>query len=160
MTRGRTPVVDFPLPTDGALRTVLDVLRGCLGRLVSLADLPLFAEHGGYTLVAAAAPGTTVMGSQAVVDLVDAGVDQVRVVAYGANSSGSATLQVYDTAAAQALCTVTLTSVSNAFAFGAWTKITPAAGDRQLELRVVGDGAATQTLYRVDLQLRTTHFQA
>lgn len=159
MSRGRTPVVDFPVVNAGGeLAQIADILRAALGRLTSLVAMPLLLDVGGVAFVALGGAGSTVSGVRGAADLADATVDQVRVVVYGQTSAGAATVQIYDVTNSRVLCSV---GITNALAInvGAWTRVSPIAGDAELSVRVIGDGAATQTLHNVTLQGRTSRFQ-
>jgi hypothetical protein len=157
MPSPRGVVVEFAdRPPTGPLRQVIDTLRSVLGKMVSLADVAMVMEAAGLvTAAAAASPGTSVPVTRVFVDFAEAGVDQVRLVAYGKNSgAGSVTIALYDVTNAVTLATVVLTGVAAATYAGAWVSIKPSGSDQELELRVVGAGE-TPTLYAVHAQMRT-----
>jgi hypothetical protein len=167
------PVLDFPLPLTGqdrALSAALDALRASIGRVIALVDIPLFYWQvpsnvlldetdgaDGYNLTAATVSGTVIPGATTAVDTADAWLDQVRVVVYGKANTVNATVQVYDNTNSVVLCTLTLTTTLG-LQTGEWSVITPKAGDRELRLRVIGDGVNTQTLYSAHVQFRTLRF--
>jgi hypothetical protein len=90
------------------------------------------------------------------VDFDDARVNQLRVVGYGRSSGAGDSVRLRDvTGSPVTLCTVSLPQPSDAYFAGAWTDFAPGAGSRQLLAEVVGNGARTQVLYRIELQMRT-----
>ena len=152
------PVVDFTdRPEPGPVRRALDTLKGVLGRMVSLGDVLLLASTAGYTVTDAAAGAGTALGFTRVpIDLADAGVDSVRVVARGnAGAAGTVQVTVYDVTNAVELARVAVTNGTDVTVAGTWTAVADQGGDREVEVRVIGDGALDPLLFRVSLQLRT-----
>jgi hypothetical protein len=161
VSRKRGAIVDFPVPVTGPLAQVVDILRAAFGRTVSLGNLCLLADNAGVANVGAVSPGTAVATTRTVADFADAGVDQVRVVGYGMQGhlTNAAYVTVYDTTNTVEIARASLAqNVAGRFT-GSWTKLAPESGDRNLEVRTIGNGANTQTLYNVHLQYRTTRFQ-
>jgi hypothetical protein len=161
VSRKRGAIVDFPVLASGPLAQVVDILRAALGRVVSLGDVCLLADNAGVANVGVALPGTTLPNTRTVIDFADAGVDQVRVVAYGmqGHAANVAYVNVWDETNAVELARVQLPQTAAGRAVGDWTKIPLESGDRNLAVRTIGNGADTQTLYNVHLQFRTTRFQ-
>lgn len=157
MPSPRGVVVEFAdRPDPGPLRSTIDTLRAVLGKLVSLADVPLLLATAGYvTAAAAASPGTSEPTTRVFVDFAEAGVDQVRLVVRAKNSgAGAVTLALYDVTNSVTLATVVVTGVAAATYAGAWVTVRPSGTDQELELRVVGAGE-TPTIYALHAQLRT-----
>lgn len=157
MPQPRGVVVEFAdRPPTGPVRQVIDTLRSVLGHLVSLTDVALLLSTAGYaTAAAAASPGTSEPTTRVFVDLAEAGVDQVRLVARAKNSgAGAVTLALYDVTNAVTLATVVVTGVTATTYAGLWTTVRPTGADQELELRVVGAGE-TPTIYALHAQLRT-----
>jgi len=152
------PVVVFAKRPPDPLDPVVQQLESVLGRTVSLGSLALLHETAGFPIVnAAVAPGTALGITRTLVDLADAGVDQVRVVVRGHNSTaGTITVTVVDVTHTVELGRVDLTGVADVTVAGPWTVITPPGGEQELEVQVIGDGAMDPTLYTVSLQLRTS----
>lgn len=106
-------------------------------------------------ITAVAAPGTSPLQSKIGIDFEDCLVDDVRVVLYGSHNTGFASqVTIYDLTDGKELCRAAIPAVLS-FVFGDWVRISPSAGDHELELRVIGDGVDVQTLYSVHLQCRT-----
>lgn len=149
------PVLDFPIPLgslDRALREALEILRAAEGHLHPLLDLTLFWSPAGTTITAAVSPGTTLNGA-AVVDTAEVSLTQVRLIVTG---TGTGTAQLYDSTNSSVLSSVALNGTT---ATASWASLTQVANDRTLRLRIVGDGAASQTIYSAHAQFRTTRFQ-
>lgn len=110
---------------------------------------------------AASGAGTALTTTRTAIDFQDAGIDAVRVIARGKNSSANAiTVQVFNTTTSVLLASATITGTSEQTAIGAWTTFLPNGGDEQIEVRVIGDGADDPTLYGVHLQMRTQQARA
>lgn len=151
----RYPVLDFPIPLgvlDEPLREALEILRAAEGHLHPLLDLTLFWSPTGYAITAASGAGTQLNGC-AVADTAEISATQVRLIVTG---SGTGTAQLYDVTNSVALASVALNGTT---AIASWTSFTQLAGDRVLVLRIIGDGAAGQTIYSAHAQFRTTRFQ-
>lgn len=148
-------VIDFPIPLDGVdfkLKEALEILRAAEGHVHPLLDLTLFWSPAGTTITAAAGAGTTLNGA-AVVDTAEISATQVRLIVTG---TGTGTAQLYDSTNSAVLSSVALNGTT---ATATWASLTQVANDRTLRLRIVGDGAASQTLYSAHAQFRTTRFQ-
>lgn len=144
----RTAVIDLPSAEFAAAR---ETLTGSIGLATSFASVPLVLSETGVGIVAASG-GTPYVQSNTTVNLEDARINQVRLVARAGSSGAGDSLRVMD--GATALCSVSLgASVANIT--GAWTVIKPSGGDRALVLQAVGNGSRTQTVYHAELQLRT-----
>ena len=153
------PVLQFAeRPPDSALRRILGLLESVFSREIALLVVPFLANAGGLTVTnAAVAPGSA-LGTRTLIDLADAGVDQVRVVLRGNNSTaGSVTVQIYDVTSSMVLCSVVVTGTTVTTYASSWTRYVPVGGDLELEARIVGDGAMDPVLFSVVLQGRTTH---
>lgn len=151
----RREVIALSAPVDEALRPVLEELREAVGLASSLAVVTLLSANAGVATVGAAG-GTTIPGSRTALDFEDARIDELRLVVYG-NTTAAATARVVDlTSGTTALCTVTLPVGASAHANGAWTVVDSlGGGTRNLGLQVLGNGAATQTIYHAALHIRT-----
>lgn len=150
----RVTVVDFPQPLRDAPPSVvqaLDRLRESVGLVTSLVCVPLLLNHGG-TAVVGAAGGTALLSGSSTLDLADARIDQIRLEGYGLSTASGHSLRFVQ--GATVLCTADLGTSAARFV-GAWAVVAPAGDDVQYGLEVVGNGAATQTLYRVVLHART-----
>ncbi len=155
----KEPILDFAArPEPGPLKEVVDVLTRTIGRTVAIGTVPMLTEVGGHVVTdAATTPGTALAFTRTFIDLADAGVDNLRLVVRAKNSvAGSVTVQLYDVTSSVVLCTVVVTGTTETTYAGAWVTVVPGSDDRELELRVVGDGAADPTIYTAQLQMRTT----
>jgi len=142
---------------DPALRAILEELRESVGLASSLVDVCLVATEAGVGKVGAAS-GTVLDCSRCQVDFEDARIDQVRLVVWGNTTVATHTARVVDVTGggSTVLCTVTLPTTTSAYAAGSWTLIDRiGAGTRSLVLQVVGNAAATQTIFHAALQGRT-----
>lgn len=163
MARRAEPVVEFPLrPEPGPLKGALDILTAVLGKMVSIADVLLLANTAGHTVTnAASGAGTALAFTRALLDLADAGVDQVRAVARGnAGAAGTVQVTVHDVTNSVELARVAVTNASDVTVAGTWTAVAEQGGDREIEVRVIGDGALDPVLFRVSLQVRTVQRRA
>lgn len=163
MTARIQGVVDFTVKsTDLAVRRMQEMLVATLHHITSVADFTLLADTVGVTFTnAAASPGTANTTTRTVVDFVDAGIDQVRVIVRAENSAaGSVTVRVYDVTDSVSLGDVTVTNAVEQTALSEWATITPTGGDHTLEVRCIGDGAFDPIVYRVTLQGRTLQARA
>lgn len=162
MSRRAEPIAPITARVDGPLKSVIDVWHALFGKVESLVDVLLLFETAGHTVTnAAAGAGTAVAFTRVLVDFADAGVDSVRVMAYGNNSAaGSVIVTVHDVTNNVELCRVTLTDATPAAYAGDWTTIIPTGTEQELEVRVIGDGAFDPVLYNVHLQGRTTQARA
>lgn len=152
------PVASF----GGPLQRVLDVLHALFGKVVSLSDVALLLDTAGVTVTnAASGSGTALTATRAAIDFADAGVDNVRLVVRGQNSAaGDVTVQAYNVSASAVIASATITGTSEQSAESDWVRLAPAGGDEEVEIRVVGDGAADPVLYSAHLQLRTLQARA
>ena len=158
MSRKEPVVVLTERPDAGPLRRFMDAFQHLFGKVVSLSVVTLLADHAGVTVTNAAAdPGTALSKTRTTVDFLDAGVDSVRVIVRGENSAaGSVVVHVYNTTQSASMASATVTNATEQTAESAWTVFTPAGGDEEIEVRVIGDGAFDPILYSVHLQMRTT----
>lgn len=158
MSNKRTaPVVEFPFNIhDPDLGNVTDILKVALGFVTSLVTLALLLSNTGIVFTAVGGAGTTVLSGVTSIDFEDALIDDVRLILYGSHSTGfQSKATIYDVTDSKQLASVDLPAVAG-LVVGEWTKISASAGDHQLELRLIGDGADGQTIYNVTLQCRTT----
>lgn len=152
-------IVDFPVILDPKVpqfAELVEILRRFFGKVVSLGESTLLSSHAGVALTAASSPGTALIESKTSIDLADAGIDQARLVGYGSSTVASQVLRLNDTTGSRTICSVTMPTSAGRF-IGDWTSIPLSPGDRAIEVAVVGNGVATQTLYRVAVQWRTAH---
>jgi hypothetical protein len=158
MARRAEPVVVFTEP----LRRVVDVLSALFAKVESLCVVALLLEAAGHTVTnAATGVGTPLTGTRTEVDLEDAGIDSVRLVVRGKNSTaGSVTVQLYNRTQSAAMATVTLTGTSEQTADSGWQSFTPNGGDEEIEIRVIGDGAMDPVLYAAHFHGRTVQARA
>lgn len=159
MTRRAEPVVKMPARTTGELGGIQRMLEDTLGKTVSFANQTLLREANGFTVTnAASGAGTALTVTRSICDFSDAGVDSVRVVVRGKNSAaGAITIEVWDvTGTPVKLASTTITGTTEQTGTGAWTQIAVTSGDREVEVRVVGNDADDPILYAVHFQLRTT----
>ena len=157
------PVLSFALrPPDGPVRRIMDVLHALFGKVVSLALVALLLEIGGETVTnAASGAGTALTKTRTTVDFQDAGVDSVRLLVRAENSAvGSVTVQLYNVTTSAAIAAATVTDATEQTADSGWTVFTPAGGDEEIEVRVIGDGVLDPILYAVHLQMRTVQARA
>jgi hypothetical protein len=141
---------------DEKVRQLIDVVKATSGKLTPILDVGMLHSNAG--LVVAAGATVTVEGTHTSVDFLDAHIDTVRLIVRGKTAAaGPITLQLYDVTNSVALATVTVTTV-NGTNVGAWTAVGDKAGEREIALRVVGDGANAQTLYSVHAQFYTQRF--
>lgn len=154
------PITERPEP--GPLRRFLDVWNALFGKVVSFADVLLLHDQAGFTVTnAAGGAGTAVGGTRVFIHFADSGADQIRLVARAKNSAaGSVTLQLYDVSNARALCTVTVTGVTETTYAGQYAATQPTGNEHEVELRCIGNAADDPILYRVSCQLRTTQARA
>ncbi len=152
----RVSVVELPAVVESpVLRAVLEELRQSVGLASSLVHVSLVRAEAGVAKVGAVA-GTVVVQSQTAVDFEDARIDQVRLVGWGMSTVANQTVRIKDAATAAVLATATLPLTTAAAINGSWTMLpSTLSGSRRLTLEVVGNAAATQTLYALDLQGRT-----
>lgn len=142
---------------DARTRELADLFRASAGKLTPILDVVLLHSVGGSTIAAGAT--VEIEGTHVPLDLADANVDSVRVTARGIANTASVTVQAYDRTNAVVLASVALgTSLSTVT--GAWTQVVPKGGNREIVLRVVGNGANDQVLRNVRLQGRTVQFNA
>lgn len=150
------PVVEFPFtPKDPALT---EYLQRTLGKLVSLACVPLFVEH---TLTSVGVAGSAVFlpsGTHAV-NWADAGVDEMRLVCFGQASDLVTKLEYMDSVNLTTYCSITSLPAVAGSSVGPWMKVTPADADTVYGLRLTLTAANTCSLNRVELQARSSHFQ-
>ena len=150
------PVVDFAFtPKDPDLA---NVLRRCLGKLTSLLSVGLFAEH---TLTAVGTAGSTVFlpSGYHAANLVDAGIDEVRLVGYGISNDGTTVLSYGTADSVTTYCTVASLPSSVGPFTGPWTRIFPKNLDEALGLRITLPAAKTCSLHTVALQARSLNFR-
>lgn len=153
------PVVNLPVVLDPSVpqfAELVELLRRHLGKVVSFASIALHLEHGGTTLTAGSG-GTVLPASRTTIDIADTGVDSLRLVAAGSASASGMRLRLLDVTDSPVLLAELELPTSDTWVAGDWTRWAPTSRDRQLEVVVVGNGSATQTLTRVDVQLRTVH---
>lgn len=153
------PVVEFTQrfeQGDEKLRQIVDTLRATSGKLTPILDVAMLHSNAG--LVVAAGATVTVEGTHSSLDFLDAHVDTVRLIVRGKTAAaGPISLQLYDVTNSVVLATVTVSTV-NGTNVGTWTTVADKAGERELALRVVGDGANAQTLYSARFQAYTQRF--
>lgn len=158
----KAPVLNFTRPIgleQEPLAEAQRTMESALGRVVPLIDVTLLSVNAGLGVVGAAGAGSLLPAGYTILDLEDAFCDQARLVVYGTNSTSTLrTVLVRDATNAVDLVSVEIDD-SAVVRKSDWAAVTPFSGDRVLELRVVGDGAETQTIYSVHLQLRTIQFQ-
>lgn len=150
----RVAVVEYPLPIgalDPAVSDALQRLQGTVGLVTSLLVIPLVVSAAGVGLTASGS-GTVVDGSQTTWNLEDARVQQVRVVGYGGSSGTGDTVRLFQ--GSTELAQGALAGSTGRFT-GSWMTVDLSAGDLAFEVKVVGNGVRTQTLYRVELHART-----
>lgn len=142
---------------EGPMRRVMDSLQRVVGRASALVNVTLLRETAGHTVSnAASGAGTAITATRTMVNLADAGVDNVRVVVRGKNSgAGTVTVQVYDVTNSVALASVDVVDGTEGTFAGDWTSIAPLGTDDEIEVRVIGDDAFDPVLYAVQLQGRT-----
>lgn len=154
----RSAVVEFSLATASAEeRGRWEILRDSVGLATSIAVIPMFLEHAGFAFVAAGA-GTDIIESQTTVDLEDARIDSMRFVGYGSSNGAGDSVRLMDGTTAITGVTASLANGAAARFVGAWvlpSQFNSLGGDRSLKVQVVGNGARVQTIYRIDLQVRT-----
>lgn len=153
------PVVEFTQrfgPADEKLRQVVDVLKATLGKVTPILDVAHLHNNAG--LVVGAGATVTIEGTQSSLDFLDANLDSLRLIVRGKTAAaGPITVQLYDVTNSVVLATVTVSTV-NATNVGAWTSVAAKAGERELAIRIVGDGANAQTLYACHSQFYTQRF--
>lgn len=156
------PVVPFALPLtreNADVHQALDILVEALGRVSSLVVVCLALDTSGGTIVADGSVGTVLAGSTTALDFQDAKLDTFRVVAYVSADQAGGVVVVRDVVADRELCRVAIPT-SPALMTGEWTTLPVAlSGERRIEARVIGNGAASQTVVNVHLHARTTHFR-
>lgn len=139
---------------DEKVRQLADIVKRTAGKLTPIMDVSMLHSNAG--LVVAAGATVTVEGTHTSLDFLDANLDTVRLVVRGKTAAaGPITLQLYDLTNSVVLATVTVTTTL-ATQVGAWTNISPVAGERELAIKVVGDSANAQTLYSARAQFNTT----
>lgn len=142
---------------ESKTRELADLFRASAGKLTPIADFLMVQSIAGYTVPIG---GTVeIEGTHVPVELADAHIDSVRLLARGIANVAGVTLQAYDKTNSVVLATLALTT-STGSRIGAWTQVVPQGGDREIVLRVVGDGVNTQVLHNVRLQGRTVQFNA
>jgi hypothetical protein len=140
---------------DERVRQLADVLQRSSGKLTPILDTTLLHSTG---LIVGAGATTTIEGTYTSLDFLDANIDTVRLLVRGKTAAaGPITLQLYDVTNSVVLATATVTTV-NGTNVGAWTSVAAKAGERELAIRVVGDGVNAQTIYAIHAQLLTTRF--
>lgn len=148
------PVVEFPgVDSSDPAHGIVDVLRRALGKVAGIVDVCVFFDAAGHTVPAGGT--TTVTGATANLNTADANLNEMRVVVDGSVSAGTLTVDVSD---GTTRCSVAL-DTTLASRVGEWAKIPVANADTQFLLRVIGDGAASLTLYSAHVQFRTSAFQ-
>lgn len=153
----RPPILDFPIPltsADRALQEALEILRASTCQVHPLLDITLVAKPDGYVFTPAAGAGTAVPG-RGLVDTSESTLNQVRLLVTFAAGNGTAVL--YDVTNGVSLVSRSISAGNTVVS--AWTAVAAKAGDRQLELRVIGDGATSHTVISAHAQFRTTSFQ-
>lgn len=152
----RRSVIDLPNASSPEWQATAEVLRETVGLVTSIDGVALLLSEAGQGYTAASG-GTTVVQSQRLFDFEDARIDQIRLVGWGGSSGSGDSVRVRDvTDTPVTLCTATVASGSATWITGDWTLVdTIGGGTRRLLLEVVGNGARTQTLHRVELQVRT-----
>lgn len=152
----RVAVIEMPAAVSTPeLRAIFEELRGAVGLASSLVSVALVRAEAG-TAKTGATTGTVLVQSQTAVDFEDARVDQVRVVGWGASTASGHTVRVVDVATSGVLCTADLPLTTAAAIDGAWTMLpTGLGGSRRIRAEVVGNAAATQTVFALSLQGRT-----
>lgn len=157
MSARKEPVVVFgERPGSPELQRILDTLSRVLGKISALVDITLLNIVTGYPVTNAAADPGTALATRTELDFLDAGIDSVRMIVRGQNSTaGSVTVQVYNTTQSLVMASCTLTGVAMQTAKSDWLVFTPVGGDEAVEVRVLGDGAMDPTLFNVHLQGRT-----
>lgn len=150
-------VVDFPGADESpATHALIEVLRRALGKISGLVDICLFSSPAGTVVPAGGT--STVVGASANLNTADVALNEVRLVVDAFTSVGTLTLDLYDDGAATSRCTVTVTTAPGSF-LGEWAKIPLQNSDAKFVLRVLGNGAASLTLYSAHAQFRTSAFQ-
>lgn len=142
---------------DARTRDLADLVRASSGKLTPLLDVVLLHDVAGHTVPAGAT--VEVEGTHVPLELADATVDSVRLLARGIANTAAVVIQAYDRTNSVVLATVTLGTALSTVT-GSWTKVAPKGGDREIVLRVVGDSANSQVLRNVRLQGRTVQFNA
>lgn len=156
------PIFDIPVRLTDELRPLektLEALRATMGRVTSIQDVLMFFNTSGSGTVGATDPGTTVVSAIARIDFADALIDSARLYVRAQNSAAtSRVIRVYDTTNSVVIADVPITNTLQVYV-GNWTPVAFKGGDRALEVRIIGNGAETQTLYSAHLQLRTARAQ-
>lgn len=151
-----TAVVDFPF--DVKDQRMADVLRRCLGKLTALTVIPL------YRPVVATATGTagstvTFTSGHMILNLADAGIDEIRLVTYGSSSSTATWIDFYNITTSTSLCQITSLPSSIGLLATNWTRISPANADHQFGVRISLPSAQTCSMSSIDLQMRSLNFR-
>lgn len=151
------PVLDFPLPltaADRALQEALEILRSATGHIHPLLDITLAAKPDGYTFTPAGGAGTAVPG-RGLLDTSETTLTEARLLV--TFSAGNGTAVLYDVTNSRSLVTRSISAGNTVVSL--WVPFAQKSGDRQIELRVIGDGATSHTLISAHAQFRTTRFQ-
>lgn len=143
--------------SESRTRDLADLFRASAGKLTPLLDVVLLHDVAGVTIAAGAT--VEVEGTHVPLELADASIDSVRLLARGIANTAAVVIQAYDRTNAVVLASVTLATALSTVA-GSWTQVAAKGGDREIVLRVVGDGANSQVLRNVRLQCRTVQFNA
>jgi len=159
MARGQ--IIQFGVsPTDPHLAGLKDELQRALGRVTNHATVPLHQNYAGTT-IALSGGAATCAAMGAVVDHADAGGNLCRCVVYGTPPAAhDATVQVYNVTTGQVMASVTMPAGAPAGSFaGSWTGFTPAGGDENLQVRIVGTGSDNVVLNSVHHQFATANLK-
>ena len=149
------PIVAIPNDVDPRL---VAVLQQSLGFLHPLVVYPLILSEAGYGHVPAAL-GTTLASSRHLVDWVDAGCNEFRLIGRAVDAGSVNAYAVYKVNGTE-VARATLPQGAAATFAGEWTQVSPAdlmaIGDDQEGLvTVFGNGAATVTWNHLAIQGRT-----
>lgn len=133
------------------MQNLVDTLQQVMGRLTALVDLTLLSDAAGF---AVAAGGVTTLPGGRLVNLADANLTEARLLVDGTTTGGTIAVELMNVGTGAVIASV---NIGSGLVAGAWAPVhAPQNSDTTLTARVQGDGSASQTLYLVAVQFRTS----